>query len=212
MRTISIALVFLLTLMPGDLFAAEPVHEDDIEFSQMSVLNPSKEFQVFLDLARSGDARAQFILGDVYAKGRSGLEQNDEKARKWFTRAARQDYHPALVRLAALEKHADDPLAAYKWYNLALDRFDSKSKTYAFVKEAQRELVREAGLTSKQQSEAKRLAGLWAQGKPDDRKPEKPQPEVAAVKEKPKKKVPGDKKPQEHVETAAPKARHKLNQ
>lgn len=183
------ALFFTLFLLAGFIpvmAAAETAAagEDDTEFEQMSILNPSKEFQVFLDLAKAGDSRAQFILGDIYAKGRSGLQQSDVKARKWFERAARQGYDPALVRLAALEKRVGDPVAAYKWYELALDRFNSDTKTYAFVKEAQRDLVREANLDGKQQGEARHLASLWAQGKKSERTKEGAPQQNAAPEKK----------------------------
>lgn len=206
MRTTAFAILLLMGFIPGALAAetANAVSEDDTEFSQMSILNPSKEFQVFLDLAKTGDSRAQFILGDIYAKGRSGLKQSDDKARKWFERAARQNYNPAFVRLAALEKRVGDPVAAYKWYELALDRFDSNTKTYAFAKEAQSSL----DLSSKQQSEAKHLASLWAAGKKENRKPEseeKPEAEIATKDKKEKAEKPAKVKTEKAEKKAAEK-------
>src|SRR5205807_2654695 len=55
-----------------------------------------------ITLAAEGDARAQFILGDLYSKGKGGLAKNRVKARYWFEISARHGFTPSFVRLGAL--------------------------------------------------------------------------------------------------------------
>ena len=69
-------------------------------------------------LAKGGDARAQFILGDLYSKGKGGLAKNRVKARYWFEISARHGYTAAFIRLAALAKRSRDYIGAYQWYTL----------------------------------------------------------------------------------------------
>ena len=42
-------------------------------------------------LAQSGDAEAQYMLGDAYAKG-TGVQQDDSKTIYWYTKAAEQGH------------------------------------------------------------------------------------------------------------------------
>lgn len=69
-------------------------------------------------LAKGGDARAQFILGDLYSKGKGGLAKNRVKARYWFEISARHGYTASFIRLAALAKRSRDYIGAYQWYTL----------------------------------------------------------------------------------------------
>jgi uncharacterized protein len=48
--------------------------------------------------AEEGNARAQFNLGVLYAKGH-GVSQDDEQARQWYEKAAAQEYASAQVNL-----------------------------------------------------------------------------------------------------------------
>lgn len=70
-------------------------------------------------LAESGDARAQFGLGMLYANG-FGVDMNDEKALEWFGKAAAQDYAEAQYRIGVMHQNGwgvpmDDEIAA-DWY------------------------------------------------------------------------------------------------
>ena len=51
--------------------------------------------------ADQGDPVAQFCLGYMYQHGQ-GVRANDEKAVKWYTKAADQDYAPAMNNLAKM--------------------------------------------------------------------------------------------------------------
>src|ERR1700722_15856839 len=63
-------------------------------------------------LAEQGDVRAQYILGDLYGKGKGGLAKNHVLAQYWFETAARHGYTAAFIRLAALAKHENDEAEA----------------------------------------------------------------------------------------------------
>lgn len=74
-----------------------------------------------IDLAKGGDVRAQFILADLYSKGKGGFSRSTSKARQWFEESARNGYSPAFIRLAAISRHRDEAVDAYKWYGLAAE-------------------------------------------------------------------------------------------
>lgn len=73
-------------------------------------------------MAEEGDIRAQYILGDLFAKGKGGFVKSEEKASKWFQMSARNGNGFAFIRLAALAKHSKKWGEAYQWYSLAIDR------------------------------------------------------------------------------------------
>lgn len=58
--------------------------------------------KLMMELARAGDSRAQFHLGEFYLAG-TGVEQNDDKAKYWFRKAAAQGSLPAKNKVADLE-------------------------------------------------------------------------------------------------------------
>lgn len=74
-------------------------------------------------LAEGGDARAMYILGDLYAKGKGGMVKSHKKAAAWFERSAAAGYPQGFIRLAALAKQRNMPITAWKWYALAGDIF-----------------------------------------------------------------------------------------
>jgi hypothetical protein len=73
-------------------------------------------------LAEQGDARAQTILGLMYAKG-EGVPQNHAEAVKWYRLAGDQNDAQAQYELAFLyaigDGVAQDYVAAHMWFNLA---------------------------------------------------------------------------------------------
>jgi hypothetical protein len=84
-----------------------------------------------ITLAAEGDARAQFILGDLYSKGKGGLARNRVKARYWFEISARHGFTPAFVRLGALAKHSRDYIGAVQWYKLDADHAKGKEGAWS---------------------------------------------------------------------------------
>ena len=110
-------------------------------------------------LGDEGDSRAQFILGDLYGKGKGGLPRNIGKARDWFEKSARGGYVQSFIRLAALEKRVNKPEDAYKWYTLAVDTLPSGEKKWAQT--ARDTLAKEQNLTPDQIKAAKKAAQDW---------------------------------------------------
>ena len=66
-------------------------------------------------MARQGDADAQFFLGLCYDQA-EGFEEDDKEAVKWYRLAAKQGHAGAQLYLGA---HATDEKEAVKWYRLA---------------------------------------------------------------------------------------------
>lgn len=84
-----------------------------------------------MTLAAGGDARAQFILGDLYSKGKGGLARNRVKARYWFEVSARHGYTASFIRLAALAKRSRDYIGAYQWYTLNADHGNRREAAWS---------------------------------------------------------------------------------
>lgn len=112
-----------------------------------------------IDLAKAGDTRAQFILGDLYAKGKGGLAKNGEQGRHWFEESAKAGYGPAFIRLAALAKDYNKPVEAYSWYELGAEFATGADQKYA--RKARDEFAKT--LTDAQIDEAGNMSDKWKQ-------------------------------------------------
>lgn len=111
-------------------------------------------------LAEGGDVRAQYILADLYAKGKGGLVKTEKTARIWFQRSAQNGYAPSFFRLAAIAKRGKKPVEAYQWYTLAIETFRSgPDQQYAI--RARNALAEDAKLTPDQIKEARKDAADW---------------------------------------------------
>jgi TPR repeat protein len=100
--------------------------------------------------AEQGDAKAQFNLGILYAKGQ-GVPQDYKRAAQWYRKAAEQGYANAQYRLGMMYAEGQgvpqDYVQAFKWIDLTASQgathdWLSKKMTPAQIAEAQR-LVRE---------------------------------------------------------------------
>jgi len=120
-------------------------------------LHPMKDMIV---LAKQGNVRAQFILGDLYAKGKGGFVKDTVKAHRWFEESAINGYNHSFIRLAALAKHENKPLDAWKWYTLAIKGFGQGGKlTFAIA--ARHCLIKDAKLLPKDIWRAKKFMKDW---------------------------------------------------
>lgn len=154
----------LLALLPV-LLCSQPALAEKIEYYQDPVyqrLNPGDPHPMndLIGLAEEDDVRAQFILGDLYAKGKGGLSKNEKKASYWFQQSAKRGYYPSFIRLAALAKRRNDPIEAYKWYTLAIEHF-SGGKDQKYAIKARNDLAADAKLTQDQIREARKAADNW---------------------------------------------------
>ena len=98
--------------------------------------------QLARPLAEQGDARAQFLLGLMYAKGQ-GVPQDPGEAAKWYRLAAEQGDVQAQYELAWLYATGDgvtqDYVAAHMWLNLtgaSLPASDSRRRGAAANRDA----------------------------------------------------------------------------
>jgi len=115
--------------------------------------------QDLIDLAEDGNVMAQFILGDIFSKGKAGVDKDLDVAQAWFTRAAASDHRFAMIRLAAVYKAKGEHVQAYKWYDLALDRFEDEETPHAYLENRQDELTKK--MTEEEIDQAEDLARKW---------------------------------------------------
>lgn len=153
-------IVFLALLM-----LSVSVHAEEIQYYQDPVFKRTSKdephpMEDIIALAEEGDGLAQFILGDLHAKGKGGYPKNEKEGAAWFEVAAKSGYHAGFVRLAAIAKRKDDLVAAYKWYTLALDKFSfGKERSWA-VKERDA-LVSDKKLSENDIEKARAAAREW---------------------------------------------------
>jgi TPR repeat protein len=132
-----------------------------------------------LDLAKAGDVRAQFILGDLYSKGKGGLPRDVKESRRWFEASALHGYNHSFIRLAALAKHTSNPIEAYQWYTLAIERTNGDEKAYA--REARKGLVTDKKLTPEDINKAEKLMDTWKDTQDALRRREQAEQKKAAI-------------------------------
>ena len=87
--------------------------------------------RMFLPLAEIGDARAQAILGYMFATGR-GVPQSYVEAASWYRRAAEQGHPTAQYMLGLMYDKGQgvpqDYVEAYKWLDLAVGRASGRTR------------------------------------------------------------------------------------
>ncbi len=137
MRASSVILataVLSLALMPVAQ-AASSADTDLVKFYEDPIFKPlnggdEHPMADLTRLAEGGDIRAQFILGDLYAKGKGGLVKNTDKGQHWFNQSAINGYGASFIRLAALAKANGDMTQAYSWYDLGAALAGGKDARY----------------------------------------------------------------------------------
>lgn len=79
----------------------------------------------FTKAAESGNAIAQYNLGNMYSNGIGGIEKNLEEAVKWYSKSAEQDYGFAQNNLGIAYENGQgikqDYAEAIKWFSKAAD-------------------------------------------------------------------------------------------
>lgn len=112
-------------------------------------------YPVLLRAAQAGDARAQYMIAQMYQAGHP--VKPDATAAEWYRKAADQGHPVAQMALAMLLHRGTelpvDRFAAYQWASLAADRMDGQLRETAlilagamanFLTEAERERARAA--------------------------------------------------------------------
>jgi len=149
-----------LTSMADDKVIDEKVMFESDPVYQKLADEDSHPMEEMIELAKQGNVRAQFVLGDLYSKGKGGLGQDLNKARKYFEDSAIHGYNYALVRLAALEKRTKNPLEAWKWYTIAIRNFPQDDLRMYVVK-ARAELVKENNITELNTKKMNKAVLAW---------------------------------------------------
>ena len=106
-----------------------PAHSDD--YGKGVLAYKAKDYagamRLWKPLAEKGDARVQFIVGNLYYKGQ-GTNQNDKLAFKWFKRAAEQGYLRAQNNLGTMYMRGlgirQNYTRAFIWLNIAASKKD----------------------------------------------------------------------------------------
>lgn len=113
--------------------------------------------------AQAGDTRAQYILGDMYGKGKGGFAKNEKKAREWFEMAARNGEIYSFVRLAALAKHHKNWTEAYQWYYLATQRSHHGDDDRKWAASQLKKLKDEGKVSGAEIKTAEKDAAAWTE-------------------------------------------------
>lgn len=112
-----------------------------------------------LILAEDGDVRAQYILGDLFSKGKGGFPRNMPKAVEWFETSARNGFAFSFIRLAALAKKANHPVEAYQWYSLCIEHCTGADRSWA--QKTRDAVMAESKLTDEEIKQARKNASTW---------------------------------------------------
>ena len=141
-----------------------------------------------IQMAETGDTRAQFILGDLYSKGQGGLPKDLKTARAYFERSARHGENFSFIRLAALAKREKNAKEAYMWYTLAADRLSyGPARKHALT--ARDALAGDAPLSQEDVRAAKTAADDWKMESGRLLREERAAEEMRAKEEKEKQKM-----------------------
>lgn len=62
----------------------------------------TKAAEIFIELAEQGSTAAQHMLGRLYEQGK-GVEQSDDAALQWYTRAADQGFAPSQRKVKNIQ-------------------------------------------------------------------------------------------------------------
>ena len=125
---ISVGLVFLSACT-----ATDSGHEDVIQQAEQAYVTQDYEtaFHLLVPIADDGDKTAQFMLGDMSAKGQ-GVEADYEKSVLWLRRSAKQGYPKAqymlgmyLVKGTGVEQNLDE---AANWISKAAQQGMAKAQ------------------------------------------------------------------------------------
>lgn len=179
-----LATAFLFTAAPAG--AGQISYYQDPEYKKIAS-EDSHPMEELIELAQKGDARAQYILGDLYGKGKGGLGKSRVKSRYWFETSALNGYSMAFIRLAAQAKNARDYVSAYKWYTLNMSDAGGDERRWS---SKEREKL-EKKLSKNDLREAKEAANGWRAKREKERaeRRAKEMEALRAAKEKAKKKA-----------------------
>ena len=98
----------------------------------LSNVTHSTEFDDQLELAKQGDAKAQYKLGLMYDDG-EGVQQDDKTAVKWYTKAAEQENASAQTNLGLMYDNGrgvpENDKTAVAWYTKAAEQGNANAQS-----------------------------------------------------------------------------------
>lgn len=62
----------------------------------------NKALELYLKAANAGDAQAMYLIGSLYEEGEEGIKKDLKEAKKWYKKAAAEEYEPAQAALNRL--------------------------------------------------------------------------------------------------------------
>ena len=123
---VSVLLAFILLAVSA--VGAQTFEEASAEYNRGDYAVAFESFRTF---AEQGDARAQFVLGTMYADGK-GVPQDDAEAVRWYRRAAEQGDARAQVSLGYMYVQgrgvSQDYTEALRWFRQAAEQGDARAQ------------------------------------------------------------------------------------
>ncbi|WP_207261540.1 tetratricopeptide repeat protein [Desulfovibrio sp. Huiquan2017] len=138
MKLIHTLLAITIIILAASTAFASP-YEKALQLNQDG--NYEAAFQIYLQEAQKGDARAQAKVGLFYSAG-IGVMRDDIKAQRWLHKSADQGSADAMSYLGSLYESPSSPLHSYdlarKWYMEAAQKGNSNAMTslgYMYLEE-----------------------------------------------------------------------------
>ena len=125
--------ILVVCIFAGTAINGSGAAENDFQkaVQAYAIGNFAAAIKLLLPLAKSGDAKAQRLLGRTYdfADGRTGVKSDNTKARFWYEKAVKQDYTPAFRELGThLIREFRDAKRGYRLLKVAAERGDAKAQ------------------------------------------------------------------------------------
>lgn len=124
---LSCVLLIILPLATQAGTSADAADESPVDAGIVAVENEeyAKAFEIFLRLAKEGNAEAQHNLAMLYRTGK-GVKKDLSASFKWFQQAAEQGISDAQYYLAYMYDNGEgvekNPQKAFEWYHKAAER------------------------------------------------------------------------------------------
>ena len=122
--------ILVVCIFAAATFNVSEVAADDYQHAKRAYDNDkyATAIKLLLPMAKSGDAKAQVLLGRIYEFPyiRDGVKKDWTKAQFWFEKAVKQEYAPAYRALGFhLVKTGKNPKRGFRILKVAAERGDA---------------------------------------------------------------------------------------
>ena len=97
-------------------------NDPEINTGALKSLTRVSELKKHLPAAEAGDAKAQYLVGQIYAQG-TGVKKDPKQAYEWYTKSANQGYGASRYEIGKMfadgKPVRQNYYTAAKWYRLA---------------------------------------------------------------------------------------------